>query len=76
MSYFVKDIGESCYKVDSVQIENSHSKKLLGVIIDNKLSFQEDTKTLYGKARSKLSALSKIARFMKCSKRKLLINIF
>ena len=39
--------------VHSAQIQNSHSEKLLGVIIDNKLSFEENIKTLCGKAGQK-----------------------
>ena len=37
--------------VDSAQIENSHSETLLGVIINNKISFKEHIKTLCRKAR-------------------------
>ena len=60
--------------VDSSQTENRHFEKLLRVIIDNKLSLKEHVKTLFGKARSKLSALSRVAPFMKLNKRKLPFN--
>lgn len=32
--------------VDLAQIENSHSKKLVGVIIENKLRFEEHIQTI------------------------------
>ena len=58
MSCFAKHYGEICYKRRfSSKIEKSHSEKLLGVIIDNKLSFEGHIETLCSKARSKLSAL-------------------
>ena len=58
MSCFAKHYGEICYKRRfSSKIEKSHSEKLLGVIIDNKLSFEGHIETLCSKARSKLGAL-------------------
>ena len=60
--------------VDSAQIGNSHSKKLLGVIIENELSSEGNIKTICGKTRSKLNELSRVALLMKLNKRKLLMN--
>ena len=62
----------------SIQFKNrkSHSEKLLGVIIDNKLSFEEHIETLRGKARSKRSALFRVAPFMNVNKRRLLKKAF
>ena len=62
--------------VDSAQIENSHSEKLLGAIVDNKLSFEGHIKTLCGKVRPKPNSLSRVAPFIKLNKRKLLMNAF
>ena len=52
-------------KVDSPQFQNCHFEKLLRVIIDNKLGFEEHIKILCGKKRSLLSALSRVTPFMK-----------
>ena len=60
--------------VHSAQTGNSHSKKLLGVIIENKLSLERNIKTICGKARSKINELSGAALFMKLNKRKLRMN--
>lgn len=60
----------------STQIVNSHPEQLFGIIIDNKLSFEEHIKALYRKARSKLIPLSRLVPFMKLDKRELLMNAF
>ena len=60
----------------STQIVNSHPEQLFGIIIDNKLSFEEHIKALYRKARSKLIPLSRLVAFMKLDKRELLMNAF
>ena len=82
-----KGIGDKCLvllnakdrvvtKVDSAQIENRYSEKLLGAIVDKKLSFEGHIKTLCGKVRSKPNALSRVVPLIKLNKRKLLINAF
>ena len=40
------------------------------------ISFEEHIKTIYGKARSKLKALSRVAPYIKLDKRKLLMNAY
>ena len=61
-------------KVDSAEIENSQSEKLLGVTIDSQLSFEKHINNICGKAKAKLSALSRVAHFMNFNKRKKLMN--
>ena len=63
-------------KTDTAQIENSFSKKLLGVTIDAKLSLEKHIKQIYPKARAKLKALARIAPFMNIKKRKVLMKAF
>ena len=63
-------------KVDSAEIENSQSEKLLGVTIDSQLSFEKHINNICGKAKAKLSALSRVAHFMNFNKRKKLMNAF
>ena len=63
-------------KIDTSQIENSSSKKLLGVTIDAKLSFEKHIEQIYPKARAKLKALARIAPFMNIKKRKVLMKAY
>ena len=63
-------------KIDTSQIENSSSKKLLGVTIDAKLSFEKHIEQIYPKARAKLKALARIAPFMNFKKRKALMKVY
>ena len=46
------------------KIENSNCEKLLGILIDHKLNFQEHVSLLCNKASQKISALSRISSFM------------
>ena len=48
-------------KIGAVQTENSSSEKLLGVIIDVKLSSEKHIEQTYAKERAKLKALARIA---------------
>ena len=57
-------------------IENSNCEKLLGVDIDSNLKFKSHVKSICGKARAKLSALTRIAPFLGVEKRKLIMNAF
>ena len=48
---------EASIKIDDTDIKRSSSKKLLGVIIDNKLTFNEHVSKLCKKASNKLHAM-------------------
>ena len=61
-------------KIDTAQIENSSSEKLLGVTIDAKLSFEKHIEQIYPKSRAKLKALARIAPYMNIKKRKVLMK--
>ena len=63
-------------KIGKAQIENSLSKKLLGVTIDAKLNFVKHIKQIYAKARAKLKALARIAPFMNIKKKRVLMKTF
>ena len=52
-------------------IQNSKSEKLLGVIIDSNLKFEDHILGLCKKANQKLSALSRICNFMSQEKKKI-----
>ena len=63
-------------KVDQYEIFNSNHEKLLGVIIDNKLSFTEHVSSLCKKASQKLHALSRVSHYMDIKKRKTIMRAF
>ena len=64
---------EVSIKIDDTNIKSSSSKKLLGVLIDNKLTFNEHVSKLYKKASNKLLALARISKYM--TKDKLPFNL-
>ena len=51
---------EASIKIDNADIKSSSSKKLLGVLIDNKLTFNEQVSKLCKKESNKLHALARI----------------
>ena len=56
-------------KIKESAIESSSSEKLLGVTIDNKLSFDDHITTLCRKTSQKLHALSRVASYMSFDKK-------
>ena len=52
------------------------SEKLLGIIIDNKLTFEEHVERLCKKASQKVSALARISSLMRFEQRKRIVNSF
>ena len=65
----------SC-NISGLDIKSSKSEKLLGIIIDHDLSFDEHLSLLCKKASQKLNALIRIANYMNFDQRKLLFNAF
>ena len=63
-------------KIDDTDIKSSSSKKLLGVIIDNKLTFNEHVSKLCKKASNKLHALARISKYMTKDKLRTVMNVF
>ena len=62
-------------KIDNIELENTSSKKLLGIIIDSKLNFKEHLEGITKKASRKVNVLSRITPFMNLTKRKLLMKL-
>ena len=56
--------------VDNFIIKNSSSKKLLGNVIDNKISFNNHVSGICNKAAQKLHALSRVNDLMTLKQRK------
>ena len=62
--------------VDNEIIEGRDSVKLLGVLVDYKLNFNEHVSKLCDKVSSKLHVLSRISPFMRIDRLKLLMKAF
>ena len=67
---------EASIKIDDTDIKSSSSKKLLGVLIDNKLNFNEHVSKLCKKASNKLHALARISKYMTKDKLRTIMNVF
>ena len=63
-------------KVEDFDILNSTNKKLLGITIDNKLSFDEHVGLLCNKASQKLHALARISHYMDIKQRQIIMKSF
>ena len=63
-------------KIDNTDIKSSSSKKLLGVIIDNKLTFNEHVSKLCKIASNKLHVLARISKYMTKDKLRIIMNTF
>ena len=67
---------EAFVKIDDTYIKSNSSKKLLGVLIDNKLTFNEHVSKLGKKASNKLHALARISKYMTKDKLRTIMNAF
>ena len=47
-------------QIDSIEIKNSRTERLLGIKFDNKLSFEQHVTSLCKKASQKLHALARV----------------
>ena len=65
---------EFSIKVDNFDLKNSRCQKLLGIQLDNKLTFSDHVKSVCTKASQKLHALSRISNFMSLNQRKTIMN--
>ena len=63
-----KYIKRHIFKFEKVCLENS-KEVILGITIDNKLTFKSHIKSIFLKAGQKMSALSKISPFLEKNKR-------
>ena len=63
-------------RIGNFRIENTKTKKLLGIQFDNKLSFDYHLSEICKKASRKLYALGRVTPYMNLSKRKILMNAF
>ena len=63
-------------EIDDVTIFNSNNEKLLGINIDNKLSFDHHVAELCRKASQKLHALARMSHFMDTKQREIIFKSF
>ena len=63
-------------KVGKFDISNSTSEKLLGVVVDNKLTFNPHVTKICSTASKKLHALGRVSVYMDLKQRKTIINSF
>ena len=63
-------------KIRENQIKSSNCEKLLGIKIDNNLTFNEHLNHIIDKASHKTNALSRVAPYMNERKKRILMNSF
>ena len=62
--------------IDSHIINNSEQVKLLGITIDNELTFDEHVSKLFKKTRQNVHALSRVCHYMIINKRRTIMKAF
>ena len=62
------------FEFDNLLLENSKEEVVLGVTIDNKLTFHSHNKNICRKAGQKLGALLKITNYLSSSQKKLIFS--
>ena len=69
-----KNTESDIFKFENVFLENSKEEVILGIAIDNKLTFDNHIKSICRKAGQKLSALSRISPYLEKDKKELLFK--
>ena len=67
---------ELSMKVESFNISNTLSQKLLGITFDSKLTFNNHVEDLCKRASRKLHALSRVSNYMRLEQRKTIMHSF
>ena len=74
--FVISNNKKGSMKTVNIELENTSSEKLLGILFDSKLTFKEHLEGIIKKARRKVNVLSRITPCMNLTKRKLLMNSF
>ena len=69
-----KSTESDIFKFENVCLENSKEEVILGITIDDKLTFDSHIKSICRKAGQKLSALSRISPYLETDKKELLFK--
>ena len=72
--FLVSPYEKISLKILGSTIESSPSEELLGITIDSEFTFHKRITSLCSKANQKLSALTRIAKYMTIDKRKILLD--
>ena len=67
---------EANIQIANTTIKCSKSKKLLGIVLDNKLKFEKHVENICPKAGKKLNAFAVVTNYMELPKRRILMNVF
>jgi hypothetical protein len=67
---------ELCINISNSVIKNSSKEKLLGIVFDNRLTFDDQLNGLYKNATRKFHALARISSYISLKQRKILFNSF
>ena len=65
-----------CTEIGPYNIETSQQQKLLGVLIDNKLTFDKHINNSCAKPSQKLNALCRVSSFMSTNNKRLVMKVF
>ena len=63
-------------KIENEIIKNSLKERLLGIVIDNRLTFKPKVENLFKKAVQKHHVLARIANYIEISKKRSIMNAF
>ena len=69
-----KNTESDIFRFEIVCLENSKEEVILGITIDNKLTFDSHIKSICRKAGQKLSALSRTSPYLETDKKELLLK--
>ena len=72
--YFGKNTGNETFIFKGSVMKNSKEQKMLGVTIDNKLTFKSHIKNLCKEASQKIGALSSLSHHLNDSQKRLVLN--
>ena len=67
---------EANIQIANTTIKCSKSKKVLGIVLDNKLKFDKHVENICQKASKKLNVLARVTNYMELPKRCILIHAF
>ena len=67
---------EANFQIDNTTIKCSNSRKLLRIVLDNKLKFDKHVESICQKVNKKLNALARVTKYMELPKRRILMNVF
>ena len=68
--------NELTLNINQFQIKSSKLEKLLGIAIDNKLTFEKHVTNLCNKVSQKLNALTRIVNYIQPNQRRLIMKAF